>query len=47
MSVRIVAYQGVCDVCGEAAPETRDSEEEARRDADECPCRDDAEASSS
>lgn len=38
MSAEVVKWQGRCDRCGEAAPELRDSEEEALADADECPC---------
>ena len=40
MPVRITKWQGVCGLCGEPPPEERDTEEEARQDADECPCRD-------
>lgn len=39
MTVRPVAWQGWCDLCDEPAPEQRDSEEQAQRDVDECPCR--------
>lgn len=38
MIVRIVGYQGVCDVCGEPAPDVQDSEEAASQDAENCSC---------
>jgi len=38
MAVEPVQWIGRCDRCGEPAPETRDSAEEAQRDIDECPC---------
>lgn len=36
MSVQPVKWQAWCDRCGEPAPELRDTEAEAERDADEC-----------
>jgi hypothetical protein len=45
MSVRVVHWQGVCDRCGEAAPDVQTTPEEAQQDADECPCWPDAAAS--
>jgi hypothetical protein len=42
MAVEAVKWLGRCDLCGEPAPEERDSYDEARQDADECPCREGA-----
>lgn len=42
MSVRIVSYQGFCDLCETPAPEVRDSAEEAQQDVNDCPRREES-----
>lgn len=38
MAVQAVYWVGVCDSCGEQAPEMRDSFTAAQEDAESCPC---------